>query len=131
MKNKKQLQKLVSKLTDISFKDGKIIESQVIKSIKFLKSLPKYQTIEALGQYLRQLKRLERNHTMFIETVIPPDTAQIKKIKKVVEKKVKITKVITQINSSILGGLILRVGDEVWDESLLDKINQVKEAIRG
>lgn len=129
MKNK-HLKKLISQLVGNSFKDGKMLESQVTKSIKALKSLPKYQAIESLAEYLKELKFEMRKHTMFIETVIPLNPAQVKKIKKIVEKKdVKITKVITNINPEILGGFRLKVGDEVWDESLVDKINQVKEAL--
>ena len=128
MKNK-HLQKLVNKLTGISFKDGKMIESQVTKAIKVLKSFPSHLAVEALGEYLKELKRLERQHTMRIETVIPLSTPQLKKIKKIVEKRVKVTKIITRINPAILGGFILKVGDNVWDESLLDKVNQIKEVI--
>lgn len=129
MKKSKHLQKLINKLVAVSFKDGKMMESQVTKSIKMLKLLPKYQAIETLTEYLKQLKRFERQHTIYIETVMPLGPTQIKKIKKIVEKKVKVTKIVTQINPSILGGFILKVGDEVWDQSILDKINQVKEAI--
>lgn len=116
-------------LVDASFKDGKILESQIVKSIKVLKSLPKYEAIQALGEYLKGLKREERAHTMYIETIIPLSPAHLKKIKKIIEKKVKVTKVITSINPEILGGFKLRIGDEIWDESVLNKLNQVKEAI--
>lgn len=129
MKKSKLLQKTITKLVDASFRDGKILESQVTKSIKVLKSLPKYEAIQALSEYLRGIKRKEREHTMYIETVIPLSLIQIKKAKKIVEKKVKITKIITNVNPEILGGFKLRVGDEIWDESLVGKINQVKEAI--
>lgn len=129
MKKGKHIQKLVRKLVELGFKDGKIIESQVTKAIMALRSLPKHQAIEGLLQYLKELKRLERNHTMYIETVISLNSSEIKKIKGIVEKKVKITKVVTKINSEIFGGFKLRIGDEIWDESILGKINQVKEAI--
>ncbi len=136
MKKSKYLQKVVKKLVDLSFKDGKVIEQQVTKSIKALKILPKYQAIEGLSEYVKELKRLERAHTMYIETVIPLNAIQIRKIKKIVAKKampagrqVKITKVVTRINLEILGGFILKVGDEVWDQSFTDKINQIQEAI--
>ena len=56
---------------------------------------------------------------------------EIKKAKKIVEKKNIITKVVTNINSEILGGFKLKVGDEIWDESLKEKINQVKEVINN
>lgn len=128
MKNK-YLKKLVSKLIALSFKDGRIVEPQAVRSIKALKSLPGSSSIEALTEYVRGLKRMERKHTMYVETVIPLSETQLKKIRKIVEKRVRVTKVITQINPSILGGFILKVGDEVWDESILDKVSQVKEAI--
>ena len=129
MKKSKLLQKTIKRLVGISFKDGKIVESQVIKAIKLLKSQSTPQAILSLVQYLKELKRIERKHTMYLETTIPLSTDQLKKAKKIVERSTRITKVITNINPQILGGFKLRVGDEVWDESLLSKINQVKEAI--
>lgn len=145
MKKDKQLQKLINKLVEKGFVDGKIIENQVTKAIKFLKSLPRTDAIWALSEYLKLLRRKEREHTMYIETTIPLSTEQIKKAKKIVERKVnpsvtlrvngersqtiKITKVLVNINPEILGGFKLRIGDEIWDESILGKIQKVKEAI--
>lgn len=134
MKKSKLLQKTITKLVEASFKEGKIIENQVTRSIKTLKSLPRSEAIWALSEYLKLLKRKERQHTMYIETVIPLSPNQIKNAKKIVEKKVhgstdKITKVLVSVNPEILGGFKLRVGDEIWDESLLGKLNQIKEAI--
>lgn len=128
---KKQLQKKVSQLVDISFKDGRMFETQVTRSIKVLKTLPRPQAIEALSEYLRELRRKERQHTLYIETTIPLSSDQINKIKSVVEEKVAITKVLVSINTDILGGFKLRVGDEIWDESVAGKIQQIKEAISG
>ncbi len=131
MKIRKQLQKTVNKLIDLSFKDGKIAEAQVARSIKVLKSLSRSEAIPALSEYLKNLKRKEREHTMYIETVVPLSPAQVKRMKKIVEKKVKIARVLVNINPEILGGFKLRIGDEIWDESVSGKINQVKEAISG
>lgn len=131
MKKSKLLQKTVSKLVEASFKDGKIVESHVVKCIKLLKSQPTPQAILSLSEYLKELKRLERKHTMYIETTYPLTSSQLLKAKKIVEKKTRINKVITNINPEILGGFKLRVGDEVWDETLLSKIQQVKEVISG
>ena len=137
MKKTKLLQKTIKGLVEISFKDGKIVESQVVKSIKLLKSQSTPQAIISLSEYLKELKRIERKHTMYLETSFLLTTSQLLKAKKIVEKKargersrtIRITKVITNINPEILGGFKLRVGDEVWDETILSKINQVKVAI--
>ena len=106
-----------------------MIESQVARSIRILKSLPSHKAIQSLSEFLKALKRKEREHTLYIETVIPLSPIQIRKTQKIVEKKVKITRVLIKINPEILGGIKLRVGDEILDESVLGKINQVKEVI--
>lgn len=125
----KNLKKIIKKLVEVSFKDERIVESQVTKSIKILRSLPPSQAIEALSQYLKGLKIRERQHTMYLETVTPLSSTQIQKMKEGFLKKNKITKVVNKINPDILGGFKLRVGDEVWDESIAGKVKQIKEVI--
>lgn len=131
MKKDKQLLKIVKQLVEASFSEGKIIEGQVTKSIKILKGLPRLKSIPAMSEFLKRLKRKEREYTMYIETAIPLSSAQIKKARKIVERKTKITKVLVSINPEILGGFKLRIGDQIWDESVAGKIQQVKEAISG
>lgn len=131
MKKDRQLLKLVNDLIEISFADGKIVEKNVAKTIKVLKSLSASKSIFALSEYLKGLKRKEREHTMYIETAIPLSAPQVDKMKKILGKKVKITKVLVNTNPEILGGFKLKIGDQIWDESILGKIGQVKEAIRG
>lgn len=131
MKASKQLLKSVKKLIETSFKDGKIIEIQVTKSIKILKSLPTALSILALSEYVKGLKRKEREHTMYVEAATPLSSTQLKKIKMLIEKKVKIAKVLVSINKELLGGFKVKVGDEIWDGSVMGKVQQVKETIRG
>lgn len=131
MKINKQLQKTVRQLITASFSEGKMLESQIVKSIKILKLLPKDEAILSLSEYLKGLRRTEKEHTMYIESVAPLSSAQIKKAKQIVEKKTRITKVLVNINPEILGGFKLQVGDEIWDESILGKVDQLKEAING
>ncbi|MBU1032273.1 F0F1 ATP synthase subunit delta [Patescibacteria group bacterium] len=129
MKKNKQLQHMVKKLVSISFKDEKIVESQVVRSIRLLKSLPKSEAIQALQEYLKGIKRQEREHTLVIETATPLSSKQIKKAKEIIEKKVRIFKVKVCINPEILGGFKLTVGDNIWDGSLLGSIYQIKEVV--
>lgn len=128
---KKQMQKTVQKLVDASFKDGKLLESKIAKSIKILKTLSQSEAIETLSQYLEGVKREERKHTLYIETAVDLTASQVKKVKKVIEKKVKIAKTYTSVNPDVLGGFKIKIGDVVWDETVLGKINQLKEALSG
>lgn len=131
MKKNKELLKIVRKLIEASFSGGRIIEKEVIRAIKLLRSFPQSKAIFATNEYLKGLKRKEREHTMYIETAIPLSAPQVNKMKKIVEKKIKITRIVVNMNPEILGGFKLRIGDDIWDESILGKINQIKEAIRG
>lgn len=129
MKKNKELQKMARKLAEVSFKDDRLVESSVLKSIKILKSLSRQEAINGLSEYLKEIRRIERAHTLYIETSSPLSQAQINQTRKIVEKSYKITKVLVEINPQILGGFRLKIGDEIYDESLLAKINQVKEVI--
>lgn len=138
MKKDRQLLKIVRDLGKECFSDGKILEAKVTRTIKTLKILPRSQAIFAMSEFIKYLKRKEREHTLYIETTYPLSFIQINKVKKIVEKKKsklllrkKITRVLVNINPEILGGFKLRVGDEIWDETVMGKIKQVKEAIRG
>lgn len=127
----KFLLKTINKLADLSFKDGRLLESQVTKSVKILKTLKTADSIWTISEYLKELKRKERQYTMFIETSFPLPADLLKKIKKIVDKRHKITKIKTSVNPQILGGFKLKIGDDVWDESLAGRINQIKELIGG
>lgn len=138
MKKDKQLLKMVRQLIVRSFSDGRTIERETSKAIRILKSLPSSQTIFAMSEFLNGLKRKEREHTMYIETATPLTSSQVNKMKRIAEKKslpanrqVKISKVLVSINKEILGGFKMKVGDEIWDGSVLGSINQVKEVIHG
>lgn len=131
MKKNKELQKIINKLVDNSFENGKLVERKVTRAIKFLKTLPGSQAVEGLSEYLKGIKREERKTTMFLETAYPISREQLLKAKKIVEKKFKLHKIIASVNPQLLGGFKLRIGDEIWDESLHNKINQIKEVITG
>lgn len=129
MTNKKHLLKIVEGMVEESFSDGKMIENKIAKSIKILKVLSPADAIFAMSEYLKGLKREERAHTMYLETSFAPSPSQVSKARKIIGKQILITKVKISINPEILGGFKLKVGDEVWDETVLSKINQVKEVI--
>ena len=131
MKIDKNLHKIIKQLVKVSFIEGKLVETQATKSIKILKTLPKEQAIAALTEYLKELKFKQRQHTLYLETVAPLSLAQLEKVKKIVDKKNQITKVVTSINPEILGGFKLKMGDEIWDESIAGKLVQIKQEIVG
>jgi len=129
MKKNKQLQKTIGKLVEVSFKDGRIMEGQVIRSARTLKSLPAATAIQTLSEYLNGLKRKEKKHTAYVETAVSLSPAQLQKVKRMAKET--ITKISVKINKDIVGGFKLTIGDDIWDGSVLGRMNQVMEVIHG
>lgn len=136
MKKNKHLLNIVNDLISASFIDGKVIDSSVKRSVKLLKSLPVSQAIESLSEYLKSFKRIEKEHAMYIDTAISLSAAQVNKLKKSLLKmqnrnQPKITKVSVQVKPKILGGFVVKIGDNIWDESILGKAYALKGALTG
>ncbi len=129
MKKNKDLQKLVKKLVKLSFADGKILESRVVNSLKLLKSLPRSKSIFALSEYLKYLKQLQKQYTLHIESASKLSQNNINQAKKAIGKRSKITKVVVDVNPELLGGVRFKLGDKIWGDTILDRLEQVREAI--
>lgn len=129
MKQDKQLKKIILNSVQQSFNNGRLLEAQVVRYIKFYKSLPTSKAISALTEYLKGIKRKSRKHTLVVETTCPLSLKQVQKIKKIVAKKYQITKLESKINPDILGGVRLRIGDDVYDESIQSRVTQLREVL--
>lgn len=129
MKQDKQLKKIILNSVQQSFNNGRLLETQVVRYIKFYKGLPISKAISALTEYLKGIKRKLRKHTLVVETTCPLSLKQVQKIKKIVAKKYQITKLESKINPDILGGVRLRIGDDVYDESIQSRVTQLREVL--
>lgn len=132
--NTKQLHKIVDKCVEASIKDGKISDASIKRCIKMLKQLPRAEAIVSLQLYKKGLQRALDQSTLTIESVVRLPAAMTKKISAVVNCQLKITQTValrtkTILNPSLLGGLRLKIGDVVIDDSVSNRIEQLKERI--
>lgn len=131
MKNRKQIRIIINKAIKASFEDGKLLELKALNFANFFKAQPRVEAIELLSEFLRRLK-IEMNATaLVIESVVPLSKKQQDIIKKKFSSQFTITNSQVKINPQILGGLRIRVGDHIYDDSIQARIYQVKEAIVG
>jgi F0F1-type ATP synthase delta subunit len=131
-----KLDRRVRKIVDLMVKDsvaadGKINEEKAAEYIKVLKLLAKAESIAALSEFLKRLKSEIARTTLEIETTIPLSTQQIKQIADVVRTDYSVSEVKTTINSSLFGGLKIKIGDVVYDDSIRCKFQQLKGVIGG
>lgn len=132
MKTDKKLQKLIDTMVKQSFdKTGKILNPKVDRYTKILSLLSISSAVVALSDYSKKLKRESSKHTLLIESVIRMSPKQINAVKNALKAEYKINEVRIVINKNLLGGTRIKIGDIVIEDSVVNKIEQMKEAIRS
>lgn len=129
MKSIKLLKKQAIKGAQLSFKSGKLDETIAKKFIKSFKTLPLNESILSLNYYLKALRSEIGKTTLTIESVIKIPKSEIKGLEGAFSKQYKILETREELNPSLLGGIKVRIGDIIFDDSLKARINQVKEAL--
>lgn len=132
MKIDRRLKRTVEKMVVASFdKRGKILEDNVKSYSKVLRALPNSSAILALSYFLAGIKRGVGRTTLEIESAVVLSEVEIKKIVDLVSAQSPVFQVNTNLNHQLLGGLRVKIGDFVFDDSINARINQLKGAIDG
>lgn len=128
----KRLRNSVEKLVIRSFTaKGEIKTKAVAETIKVIKKLPGIDAISALILYQKGLKRELSKTILEITSPIKLTSSDTKKIASIAQKSYQVTEVKTVLDPSLLGGLRIKIGDVVFDDSVNNKIGQMKELING
>lgn len=132
MKTNKRLQKLVDIMVKQSFdQSGRILNVNVNKYAKNLASVNGPSAIIALSDYSKKLRREVGKYTLTIESATKLNPKQVNRLKNALKADYKINEVKIVVNPNLLGGTRITVGDIVIEDSVVNKIEQMKEAIRS
>lgn len=132
MKTDKQITKLIDQLIKTSFKEsGEMLIEKINDHIKTLKALPIPQSIMALSEYMRRIKREMQRTTLIIESVIPLTSTEVKSIVFAIKADHQVNNVQAVINPSLLGGIKVKIGDVIYDDSISQRILQLGEEIKN
>lgn len=131
MKNKKQLKKLVRRMTHESVKDGVLQEKKVLTFIKEIKKLHLAKALYLLNEYKKALGLEISKHTLVVESAMKLSNKQLSNIKGELKNMGKIVKTENKINPDLIGGLKIKVGDLIFDDSIKSKITQIGGMIHG
>jgi F-type H+-transporting ATPase subunit delta len=127
MKLNKQLKKQIDLAVRASFEDSQIDEKKVLVFTNLFKQLP--EAILALTEYLKGIKRELNKTTLTIESSVELTQNEIKEIAAKLKKQYTIYNIQHTLNPSLLGGLRVKIGDMVLDDSVEAKIKEVRSAI--
>lgn len=139
MKNRKLLLKLVQKSveqslvpygTRQSFEKGKLNESKAKGFIETFKKLNLSEAIFCLETYQKLLKQELSKSQAIVSSASKLSRDEQNKISKRLNTAYFILNTNFQIDPSLLGGIKVKIGDTIFDDTVKSKINTVKEAIR-
>lgn len=130
MKSIKTLRKQAIKAAQLSFKSGELDEGTSKKFVKAFKALPLNEAVVMLNSYLAAVKREIGKTTLTITSASKLSGSQVKDVAGAF-RSYKVLATTEELSPSILGGIKVRIGDVIFDNSVRSKINQVKEALVG
>jgi len=102
-------------------------ESMAFINIVVVKKREKY-----LEDVINEFFELYKRHNNIVKAVITTPTKLDASLRKMLEKKVSETygsevEIEERVNEDIIGGFILRVGDDQWDASVLKELRALKK----
>lgn len=131
MKSIKLIKKQAIKAAQLSFKNGKVDEVVAKKFIKAFKALPLSESILTLNQYMKAIRSGMNKTTMTVGSVVSIPKADIKELENVLGRQYKILETREEIDSSLLGGIKVRIGDVIFDNSLKAKVAQIAGVLKN
>lgn len=132
MKNKKKLLAAARKAITESFNNhGSIDESRINQIIDKFRKLPSEEAIVILQAYAKGLKAEIKRLTLTIETATELSKEQTKEIAAAFRADYQILKIETILNPKLIGGLKIRIGDSIFDDSVVSRIEKLKEEIKS
>lgn len=128
----KRLKILVEKLVIASFNSqNEVNEKAVTENTQLLKKLSFADAVFALILYQKGLKREIAKTTLEIFSPTTVSSGQKNNITKTAKKTFQINRVKITIDPSLLGGLCIKIGDVVFNDSIKNKIGYIKGVIYG
>lgn len=130
MKINKETRQLSKELLRASFTDGQLDSGRVASLVKSLIEKKPRHYIQVLEAYRRLLRLEVEKRTATIETAteLPSDSA--KQI--VANLKRKYGSDLTArfvVNKDLLGGMRIRVGSDVWDSSVRNRLHRLQQQL--
>ncbi len=123
------LDKIIEQAVRVSFDSGKLQTKKVEGFLNEFKRLPVSEAIHALSVYKKGLERELGKETMVVESSTPLSKEEMNEVTKRLKARFTIYDLRFMTNTSLLGGLRVKIGDTVFDYSVKNSINQLRERI--
>ncbi|OGE30591.1 hypothetical protein A2631_03480 [Candidatus Daviesbacteria bacterium RIFCSPHIGHO2_01_FULL_44_29] len=122
---------IIYQAVEDSFVNQTLSEKKVHQFFKIFAELRSADAIYCLRIYLQGLKKYIQKRTLVIESPVSLSLVDQNNIRDNLSKSYSITKSLVKLDSSLLGGLRIKIGDVILDDSVKSRISQLGEAIRN
>lgn len=128
MQNRK-ITDFVRRLVELATEDGKLSAERVQAVLETLSANPPRNHLAIIRQFRHAVERFEREHTLVIEsaTELSESTASslLEEYSKRYDRKLSL---VQTENPSLIAGMRLRVGDDVYDLSVRGRLGALSPA---
>jgi len=130
MKTSKESRQIARRLLRLSFTDGRLNQEKVTQMVQSVLSEKPRQHLDVLKDYQRLLRmEVEKRHAI-IESATPLNGSMGDRI--VANLRSRYGDDLTaefRTNPELLGGLRIKIGDDVWDGSVRHRLARLQEQI--
>jgi len=130
MKINKETRQLSKELLRASFTDGRLDSGRIASLVKSLIEKRPRNYIKVLESYKRLLRLEVEKRSATIETateLAPESSAQI--VSNLKRKYGSDLAARFVVNQELLGGMRIRVGSDVWDSSVLNRLHRLQQQL--
>lgn len=127
----KHLTPLIKAAAAQSIQQGKLSPTKVKNFTASFAKLPHAEAVFALSEYLKILNQAISQTTLTIESPTPLSQADIDRIQQSFSQDHQIFETQVINNPSLLGGIRVKIGDDVYEDSIQSRIEQLKTIINS
>ena len=130
MKRDQKITKLAKKLVELSKDNGVVTESKVGEVLAGFQQVQHRHHLTVLKTFLNYLRREVALQTALISTPIGLSDDALRAIEEQFSKLYnRPVSAVTQQNTSLIAGVRVRVGDDVYDASVAGRLQRLAESV--
>jgi F-type H+-transporting ATPase subunit delta len=130
MKINKEIRQLSREMLRASFTDGQLDPGRITSLVDSLITRKPRRYIDVLKNYKRLLRLELENRRATIETASEVDVATISELAANLKKKYgSDLKTEFVVNPELLGGMRIRVGSDVWDGTVRNRLERLQQQL--
>ena len=128
MRNSREARRLSRQLVKLSFTDGKLDQEKITKMVGSLVTEKPRNYVDVLKDY-QNLIRLEiQKRQATVESAVDIDQGLKEKIAANLRSRYGDDVTVNyKLNPDLLGGLRIKIGDDVWDGSVRQRLNRLQQ----